>query len=86
MSLGLRDMSLDCNRPLLVLDKPNIDRYKQAKKNKSEIGILDEAVTHGDNANILSCDLRLQTYWAPAINHGCCENICALGERTEENL
>ena len=35
MSLGLRDMSLDGSRPLLVRDMPNIDRHKQAKTMKS---------------------------------------------------
>ena len=40
------------------------------QKRKSDLGLLDEVVTHGVSAGILFCDLRLQAYRAPVVNHG----------------
>ena len=53
---------------------------------KSDLGLLDEVVTHGVSASLLSYDLRLQTYRAPAINHGCCWRCGAFGDREEHRL
>ena len=46
----------------------------------SDLGLLDEVATHGVSASILSCDLRLQAYRAPVVNHGCCGRHGALIE------
>ena len=48
------------------------------QKRKSYLGLLDEVVTHGLSASLLSCGLRLQASRAPAISHGCCGHLVHL--------
>ena len=48
---------------------PTLTGTSKQKRN-SDLGLLDEVVTHGLSAGILFCDLRLQAYRAPVVNHG----------------
>ena len=45
-----------------------------------------EVVTHRVSASIISCDLRLQAYRAPAINHGCCGDQVRLEKGRKKHM